>query len=366
MSNARVDRIQICDFRGFPADVVAPIVLGGKNLLLYGENGSGKSTIFQALAQLLDLTEKQPFDSDLADAGCLKNRFTDPGLKVGQVRLDFTQPVSGGPIPAMAWTIDNPRPSAHPYHRSMGRTRGFLDYRAVLQTHFVHRDRAGINLFSLIVESLLRDVELPNSTQTFGEEWAAVRDEGKQWLDLAGRDPHTMDDVEKIRYGLSPPEPEEGDEPEAYDEAEAFQAYVALERRRVSDRIQQFNDALWQRVSEIQSLTCALRPRRPRTEYRGIPECHRELLGPKGNLHAYVFCRAAGEAISPGRAQSLGPLLSCHVSGRRGRGRDSSGPKLIVFQRRRGRRGDDQPVFVETHPRIGGSNRGGLLAEDGV
>ena len=142
MSNARVDRIEICDFRGFPAKVVAPIVLGGKNLLLYGENGSGKSTIFQALAQLLDLTEKQPFDADLADAGCLKNRFTDPGLKVGLVRLDFTQPVSGGPIPEMTWAIDTPRPTGHPFHRSMGRTRGFLDYRDVLQTHFVHRDRA--------------------------------------------------------------------------------------------------------------------------------------------------------------------------------------------------------------------------------
>ena len=39
MSTARVPN-WTCDFRGFPANVVAPIVLNGKNLLLYGENGA--------------------------------------------------------------------------------------------------------------------------------------------------------------------------------------------------------------------------------------------------------------------------------------------------------------------------------------
>ena len=49
MSSSRIDRIEICDFRGFPGELVPPIQLGGSNLLIYGENGSGKSTVFEAL-----------------------------------------------------------------------------------------------------------------------------------------------------------------------------------------------------------------------------------------------------------------------------------------------------------------------------
>jgi AAA15 family ATPase/GTPase len=61
MSSARVDQIDIRDFRGFPGALVPPIKVDGKNLLVYGENGSGKSTLFEALYQLFDPSEKLPF-----------------------------------------------------------------------------------------------------------------------------------------------------------------------------------------------------------------------------------------------------------------------------------------------------------------
>ena len=44
MSTIRIDQIDIRDFRGFPRELVPAIKLDGKNLLIYGENGSGKST----------------------------------------------------------------------------------------------------------------------------------------------------------------------------------------------------------------------------------------------------------------------------------------------------------------------------------
>lgn len=61
----RIDSIEIRDFRGFPADSVSPIRLQGKkNLLIYGENGSGKSTIFHALKHLFDSKKRLEYDSD--------------------------------------------------------------------------------------------------------------------------------------------------------------------------------------------------------------------------------------------------------------------------------------------------------------
>ena len=42
-----INRIHICGFKAFPNDF--ELQLEGKNLLMYGENGSGKSSIYYAL-----------------------------------------------------------------------------------------------------------------------------------------------------------------------------------------------------------------------------------------------------------------------------------------------------------------------------
>jgi len=254
VSSTRIDRIEICDFRGFPADLVPSVVLNGKNLLLYGENGSGKSTIFSALAHLLDLREQNPFDDNLKNAKCLKHRFTDPDLQVGRVTLCFTSPLTGPPHAEMTWQIGSSRPTNHPFFRTMARTRGFLDYRAVLQTHFLHRDQDGINLFPLVVETLLRDVEYPTTARTFGEEWQGIRNEGEEWLRMALLDPSKMSDLEKIAYGLQPQEGEETREDSEFDERTAFDSFVTGQHQLLTKRIKEFNDGLLGRLTEIQTL----------------------------------------------------------------------------------------------------------------
>ena len=46
-----INRIHICGFKAFPNDF--ELQLEGKNLLMYGENGSGKSSLYYALHALL-------------------------------------------------------------------------------------------------------------------------------------------------------------------------------------------------------------------------------------------------------------------------------------------------------------------------
>ncbi len=48
----RIDRIELCNFRSFYGTSV--LELGGKNLLLYGENGTGKSSLALAIQRLLE------------------------------------------------------------------------------------------------------------------------------------------------------------------------------------------------------------------------------------------------------------------------------------------------------------------------
>ena len=50
----RLAKIELKDFRGFPQRQAFDLA-GGKNLLLYGENGSGKSSVFRALQEFFNL-----------------------------------------------------------------------------------------------------------------------------------------------------------------------------------------------------------------------------------------------------------------------------------------------------------------------
>jgi energy-coupling factor transporter ATP-binding protein EcfA2 len=252
MSQSAIDAIEICDFRGFPADRVPAIKLGGSHLLLYGENGSGKSTIFEALAHLLDASNRQPFNADLSDASCLKHRFTNPNPPVGRVLLRFTTRDGTAPAAEMTWPIGGGKPTSHPFYGDLSRSRGFLDYRAVLQTHFVYRDARGINLFGMIVENLLRDVELPGGREATGTVWTNLQAAAEEWVALANRDPASMDDFEKADYPFGIAEAEDDGEAEGSDFDIQFREYVDAQERLLSEQIDRFNDALFALVREVE------------------------------------------------------------------------------------------------------------------
>lgn len=65
----RIDRIKISNYKFFRGDF--ELSFGGKNVLIYGENGTGKSSIYRAL-EFLTKDEFQPIDND-------KNIFADDG-----------------------------------------------------------------------------------------------------------------------------------------------------------------------------------------------------------------------------------------------------------------------------------------------
>lgn len=55
---SKIDKIEIQNFKFFPK-MIKPIEVGGKHMLLYGENGSGKSSIYWALYTLLEAANKE-------------------------------------------------------------------------------------------------------------------------------------------------------------------------------------------------------------------------------------------------------------------------------------------------------------------
>ena len=80
----RITKIEIKNFKAFRGpDVIDLSEKGGQSLLLYGENGSGKSSLYDALKFFLESNEGT---RQFADH---RNIFTDETDK-GYIRLHFT------------------------------------------------------------------------------------------------------------------------------------------------------------------------------------------------------------------------------------------------------------------------------------
>ena len=84
---SKIKSLQLNNFKFFRDS--KPLILDGKHLLLYGENGSGKSSVFWGLYTLLEAAYKQPtevksyFDSsDTSLVNIFANKQTDPATGI--------------------------------------------------------------------------------------------------------------------------------------------------------------------------------------------------------------------------------------------------------------------------------------------
>jgi energy-coupling factor transporter ATP-binding protein EcfA2 len=164
-SPPRIGKIVIRDFRFFPGNETCTFDLGetGKNLLLFGENGSGKSSLFHGLRLLLSQdAPPQPFKA-------YRNIFC-PGEE-GTLAIELT----AGQPQDVTWEHGEPHPatSGGSAFFNLARRATFLDYKALLRTNVFHEDADCVNLFPLLVEFLLRDAEFPDG-RTVAQHWDAV------------------------------------------------------------------------------------------------------------------------------------------------------------------------------------------------
>lgn len=155
---AKIASIKISDFRAFPALAPAKITLDGKNLLAWGENGSGKSTIYRALRGLFSV---QP--SDISPLG---NVFSAP--QTPSVIVTLTDGT------ALQWT-----PAGHPSTDVIDTARksAFLSHARLIEMSRGGSPSEAPNLFDVAVTKLLADFEATLSggiRRTVGELWADV------------------------------------------------------------------------------------------------------------------------------------------------------------------------------------------------
>lgn len=180
----KIKTLSLTDFRAFPGPAPTTFELDGKNLLVYGENGSGKSSLFHALRGLFSY-DKPP---NLLD---LRNSFSGAGIGSVRVHVEFDDSstaaweVGAGKVPGIIASAMMTGPVAvaiHPGHHAPANAQvkeaakfsAMLDYRSLLATNYKHGDDA-INLFVPMVTELLAGFVDLATNKTIWELWQAVQ-----------------------------------------------------------------------------------------------------------------------------------------------------------------------------------------------
>nr|WKN35047.1 AAA family ATPase [Tunicatimonas sp. TK19036] len=180
----RITKIEITNYKAFYGSHTISLDQDGKNLMVYGENGSGKSSLFIALQKFFQSSVEQvDIDENIFVSSPQKNtasikitlkespqssKSTDYELRITQNRL-----ISGDIV-----TI-----------AEANKIKGFFDYRSLLKTHLNHEKQ--VNLFNILIEEILYHAINRFTNQELGREWKIIY-----------KDTHTKRQTEATREAI--------------------------------------------------------------------------------------------------------------------------------------------------------------------
>ncbi|TNJ35938.1 AAA family ATPase [Prosthecochloris vibrioformis] len=147
----KIDTIEITNYKAFLG--THRLQVGGKNLFIYGENGSGKSSLYYALK---DFFQSSIEDIDLTG---LKNVFaaadenSDVAIKVA-FKTEASRKNSKSEYQWTSSQVDA-RKADDTSIRDGNKLKSFLTYKHLLAIHHLKKDEE-INLFDLLVKGVLK------------------------------------------------------------------------------------------------------------------------------------------------------------------------------------------------------------------
>ncbi len=160
----RVTKIELENFRAFYNNYVIDLSTSGKNLLVYGENGSGKSSLYKALKYFLDSHRQGLNFLDF------KNIFNpkDEGHIKFSLRADKNSAEK-----VVTWSHD-----IKETHESVilesAKTKGFIDYKKLLETYFLHIDKNEVNIYDLLINKLFAHIENEFTNNAFVDDYKKI------------------------------------------------------------------------------------------------------------------------------------------------------------------------------------------------
>lgn len=168
----KIQSIEITNYKAFLG--THKFKVGGKNLFIYGENGSGKSSLYYALKDFFQVSIEK---IDLAN---LENVFVLASKK-GKAAIKVTfkpNPATGKGSKKYLWDnahIDS-RDAGDTSIRDGNKLKSFLTYKHLLAIHHLKKDEA-INLFDLLVNGVLKHFKYSlTGGKELGELWKEVEE----------------------------------------------------------------------------------------------------------------------------------------------------------------------------------------------
>lgn len=163
----RIKKIEINHFKGLYGKHEIDLTNSGKNLMLYGENGSGKSSIARAI--------KLFFQSSARDVNVVD--YENVFIPVAERNTGFIKMVIGDAGNARSnhtYVLDNAtNRQTEAFISKANKIKGFLDYKSLLKTHYLETDK--VNVFKLLVEDLLSDFINSRTTNTIEADWNKLK-----------------------------------------------------------------------------------------------------------------------------------------------------------------------------------------------
>lgn len=147
----RITKLEISNFRAFYDSYVIELTKG-ENLLIYGENGSGKSSLFKSLNNFFSSSQNISFPyvkhySKATEDGMLSFTFNNYDISTNEITSQYGEVISFGSN--MVTT------ASEQFVKTAELTKGFLDYKGLLAVY--NHTEAQPNLFDLIIHHLFKD-----------------------------------------------------------------------------------------------------------------------------------------------------------------------------------------------------------------
>ena len=219
----KITKIEIKNFRAFRGVYQIDLAKAGKNLLVYGENGSGKSSLYMALklffASQYYIPTRESIRWNKGYFGFLggyrrektyislgatynfsrhQNIFS---LEDGYIKLHFQETPHS--IEHIHEWSSAAREMEDPFIVDAAKTKGFLDYKSLLDMHYYFRASAVIEVFEFLTSYLLAEIINDVTTHSFADDWEAL-----QWRSRPRKDSTTQiasreEKVQNFNSGLA-------------------------------------------------------------------------------------------------------------------------------------------------------------------
>lgn len=166
----RITEIKLNNYRAFYGEHTISLDKDGKNLMVYGENGSGKSSLFTALQNF--------FLSSVQKVNVEENIFV-PASKKNTASILLTIKESATSTKTTNFELNCVDKQIISLDKTIiadaNKIKGFFDYRSLLRTHIEHAN--DVNLFDILIDGILKHSVNRFSTKEIGSEWNSIYDD---------------------------------------------------------------------------------------------------------------------------------------------------------------------------------------------